>query len=93
MPLLLSILLLVLVLAGVLAWFSRWTAARIERAFLPAGEWLELDGERIHYRAFIEGPAMVMVHGRAGQMRNFDYLPLQDLIRSWTGACRAKSCS
>jgi pimeloyl-ACP methyl ester carboxylesterase len=64
-----------------LALLSHWMARQVERAFLPAGDWLELEGERIHYRTLGEGPPMVLVHGLGGQMRNFDYLPLQDLAR------------
>jgi pimeloyl-ACP methyl ester carboxylesterase len=54
-------------------------ARKIEGDFPPTGEWMDVDGERIHYRSLGEGPAIVMVHGLAGQMRNFDYLPLQEL--------------
>src|SRR5690606_21313416 len=66
-------------LAAVLVLFSVFLARRVERALPPRGSWLEVDGQRVHYRVLGEGPPIVLVHGLGGQMRNFDYLPLQEL--------------
>lgn len=61
-----------------------WLATRaIAATFRAPGQWLEVDGERLHYRSLGAGPAMVLVHGLAGESRNFDYLPLADLARRW----------
>jgi pimeloyl-ACP methyl ester carboxylesterase len=73
-----TLLLTLLFVAAALALFSHFIAARITKAF-PAFEWLDVDGERIHYRSMGEGPPIVLVHGLGGQMKNFDYLPLQQL--------------
>jgi pimeloyl-ACP methyl ester carboxylesterase len=78
MNLLAILIVLVLVLAA-LALFSHWVGARVDKAFPPPPELLEVEGERIHYRSFGSGPAIVMVHGLGGQMKHFDYLPLQEL--------------
>lgn len=75
-----TVLLILLFLAAASALFSYFIAARIDKAF-PAAEWMELDGERIHYRTLGHGPAMVMVHGLGGQLKHFDYLPLQQLAQ------------
>jgi pimeloyl-ACP methyl ester carboxylesterase len=84
MSLLLNILvLLVLLLAGA-ALFTHFIARRIEKAFPPRGEWIDVEGERIHYRRIGQGPAIVLVHGLGGQSKNFDYLPLQELAQRWT---------
>jgi pimeloyl-ACP methyl ester carboxylesterase len=80
---------LVALLVGVLAVlatcavFTWLVARRIDAHFRPAGQWLEVGGERIHYRSLGDGPPIVLVHGLAGESRNFDYLPLQDLARRW----------
>jgi pimeloyl-ACP methyl ester carboxylesterase len=73
-----TFLLILLFLAAASALVSHLIAERIVKAF-PASEWLEVDGERIHYRSLGHGPAIVIVHGLGGQMKNFDYLPLQQL--------------
>jgi pimeloyl-ACP methyl ester carboxylesterase len=77
---------IVLVLVAVLAacalltwWIARWVRA----TFRPPGQFIEVAGERIHYRSLGQGPAIVFVHGLGGQSRNFDYLPLEDLARRW----------
>ncbi len=80
MNLLLTLVLVIVVLTGLMALFSAWVARRVQQAFPPA-QWLEVDGERIHYRSLGEGPPIVMVHGLAGQMRNFEYLPLAGLAQ------------
>jgi pimeloyl-ACP methyl ester carboxylesterase len=76
------IVLLLAVVTGVLALFSAWVARRVQQAFPPA-QWLEVDGERIHYRSLGEGPPIVMVHGLGGQMKNFEYLPLAQLAQRY----------
>jgi pimeloyl-ACP methyl ester carboxylesterase len=55
----------------------------VTQAFPPEGQFLEVDGERIHYRSIGAGPALVLVHGLGGQMRNFEYLPLAQLAQRW----------
>jgi pimeloyl-ACP methyl ester carboxylesterase len=76
---LLAILISVLLVAAALALFSHWVGARVDQAFPATYEVLEVEGERIHYRSLGSGPAIVMVHGLGGQMKHFDYLPLQQL--------------
>ena len=75
--------LLVLFTFAVLALFTQFFARRVAAHFRPRGEWLEVDGERIHYRRLGEGPPLVLVHGLAGESRNFDYLPLAELAKRW----------
>lgn len=79
---LLVLLLVLVVLTGLLALFSAWVARRVQQAFPPA-QWLEVDGERIHYRSLGEGPPIVLVHGLGGQMKNFEYLPLAQLAQRY----------
>jgi pimeloyl-ACP methyl ester carboxylesterase len=46
---------------------------KVERAVPPLGAFVEIDGERIHYVDRGSGPPIVMIHGLAGNLRNFTY--------------------
>ncbi|MGC1301840.1 MAG: alpha/beta hydrolase [Caulobacteraceae bacterium] len=59
--------------AGGLALFNGLTARKIETAFPPQGRFIEVEGAKLHYLDVGEGPAIVMIHGLGGQMRNFTY--------------------
>ena len=71
---------LALILLG-LAAYARHVARRVTEALPPTGRWVEVEGERVHVVERGAGPAIVFVHGLAGQMRNFDYLPLDALAQ------------
>jgi len=66
----------------VLMRFTRRVAKRAEAAVPPDGQFLDIDGERLHYVDFGHGPAIVFIHGLCGQLRNFAYLPLAALART-----------
>ncbi|MBB5714851.1 alpha/beta fold hydrolase [Sphingomonas aerophila] len=59
-------------LAG-LSLFSTVLARRSEKLVPPDGRLVNVDGHPIHLIDRGEGPAIVMVHGLGGQMRNFNY--------------------
>ncbi len=62
--------------AGVgLAAFAGLTARRVEAALPPEGRFVDIGGNQIHYLDVgpRSGPAILMVHGLGGQMRNFTY--------------------
>ncbi|WP_375427042.1 alpha/beta fold hydrolase [uncultured Sphingomonas sp.] len=52
-----------------------------ERKVPPDGGFIEVDGARLHYVDRGSGPAIVLVHGLGGQLRNFTYA-LSELIES-----------
>lgn len=83
MHFLVNLVLVVAIALAAFALFTAFVARKVTQAFPPPGEWMEIDGERIHYRSLGSGPTIVMVHGLAGQSKNFDYLPLEDLARRW----------
>ncbi|WP_308814851.1 alpha/beta hydrolase [Sphingomonas sp. GV3] len=58
-----------------LAGYSEWIAREAERMVPPDGAFREVDGARLHYVALGDAgkPAIVMIHGLAGQLRNFSY--------------------
>ncbi|VVD82892.1 proline iminopeptidase [Pandoraea horticolens] len=69
-------------IAVVLMRFTHRVARRAEAAVPPDGQYLDIDGERLHYVDFGQGPAVVFIHGLCGQLRNFAYLPLAALART-----------
>lgn len=66
------------VAAGLVA-FSAVVARRIERAVPPDGAFMDVTGGRLHYLDAGSGPAIVIVHGLGGQLRNFRYALLARL--------------
>lgn len=83
MHFLVTLLMILLVALALLALFTFLVARRVDAAFPAPGRWLAVEGERLHYRELGQGPAIVLVHGLAGESRNFDYLPLQELAKEW----------
>ena len=73
----------VIVVVLLLALFSWGVGRGVAAALRPQGRWMEVDGERIHFRELGSGPPIVLVHGLMGESRNFDYLPLADLAQRW----------
>ena len=57
-----------------LAWFTRRSVRQIERTFPPGGEFVDVDGVRLHCVVRGEGPPLVLIHGLGGQMLNFAYV-------------------
>jgi pimeloyl-ACP methyl ester carboxylesterase len=45
------------------------------------GQRIDIGGDRIHYVDRGEGPPIVFVHGLSGQMRNFAWLPIDELAQ------------
>jgi hypothetical protein len=60
----------VAIVAG-LALFTDWTAFWVGRALPPQGQFIEIEGTRIHSVNGGQGPAIVMIPGLGGQLRNF----------------------
>jgi pimeloyl-ACP methyl ester carboxylesterase len=76
------VVLLVLVLGG-LALYAAWTARRVEAAVPPLGRFIDVDGAHIHYLDEGSGPPLLLIHGLAGQMRNFTYSLVDKLKRDY----------
>ncbi|MGH8609587.1 MAG: alpha/beta fold hydrolase [Gammaproteobacteria bacterium] len=77
----LFILALALASVAILTAFSRAGVKRTESAHPPLGDFLEVDGIRLHYLSRGEGPALVLVHGASSTLREFTSI-LPSLSRS-----------
>jgi pimeloyl-ACP methyl ester carboxylesterase len=73
MIILLIAVLLVLAVAGGLLLFTVHTVRRVEAALPPAGRFVDVPGGRLHVVDRGQGPALLLVHGLAGQLCHFTY--------------------
>ena len=62
-----------------LALFTARTARRVEAAVPPDGRFVEVNDARIHYFERGSGPSLLLIHGLAGQARNFTYALVERL--------------
>lgn len=68
-----SLLIAALGLAGVTHWRASAREAAAEAAFPPTGQFVTVDGKRLHYEIAGEGPDLVLVHGASGSLRDFTF--------------------
>lgn len=72
-----KVLLVILLAAVAVAGLTAWKAARHERQaeseWPPSGDFLMVDGHRVHYRVEGEGPDLVLIHGASGNIRDFTF--------------------
>jgi len=77
------ILLLAVIIAG-LVWFTARTARRVEALLPPRGQFMDIDGQRIHYTdSGGTKPAIVMIHGLGGNMLHFVYAMADKLANDY----------
>ena len=74
MAILLWLILLFAVIVAGLVWFTANTAKRVEALLPPRGQFMDIDGQRIHYvDTGGTKPAIVMIHGLGGNLLHFSY--------------------
>lgn len=64
--------------------FTAVKTRRIEATLPPCGQFIDVDGARIHYLEKGSGPVILMIHGLGGNLRNFTHsmvTPLADEFR------------
>jgi pimeloyl-ACP methyl ester carboxylesterase len=66
-----------LLLLAILALFTLYTARKVEGFLPPKGRFVDVPGARLHIREFGEsnsgGPAILLIHGLAGQLSHYTY--------------------
>lgn len=64
-------LVILLALGGALWAYTAWFGARTEAAFPPVGDFVEVEGARLHYVDRGEGVPVVLIHGASGNLRDY----------------------
>lgn len=73
MSILLTLVLIAFTIAGLML-FAANTARKVEAAVPPCGQFVEIDGQRLHYiDTGGPGPAVVLIHGLGGTLWHFTY--------------------
>lgn len=73
MTFLLVLVFVVLAIVGGLVLFTVSTTRKVEAALPPAGRFVDVPGARLHVVERGQGPALLLVHGLAGQLSHFTY--------------------
>ncbi|MGP1676027.1 MAG: alpha/beta fold hydrolase [Burkholderiales bacterium] len=73
MTVLLILVFVVAAIGGGLLLFTIRTVRRVEAALPPAGRFVDVPGARLHVVERGQGPALLLVHGLAGQLSHFTY--------------------
>lgn len=56
--------------------------SRIEKRFPPIGEFVTIDGIHLHYQRAGEGPALALIHGASGNLRDWNFGSFDAMARS-----------
>ncbi|WP_238382681.1 alpha/beta fold hydrolase [Tabrizicola thermarum] len=69
----LSLVIAILVLAGVTHWRASAREVAAEAAFPPSGRFVTVNGRRLHYEIAGKGPDLVLIHGASGSLRDLTF--------------------
>lgn len=68
-----SFLVAVAALSGVTHWRASAREVAAEAAYPPTGQFVTVDGKRLHYEMKGQGPDLVMIHGASGSLRDLTF--------------------
>lgn len=65
------LLIFVAILVGVIQWRANAREAQAEADHPPVGDFVEVDGIRVHYKIEGSGPDLILLHGASGNLNDF----------------------
>lgn len=68
-----SFLIALAALAGVTHWRASARETAAEATYPPTGQFVTVDGKRLHYEMQGQGPDLVMIHGASGSLRDLTF--------------------
>lgn len=81
-----KILILLLIFLAAFAGFAFWKSQRNDRQaeidYPPIGEFITIDGVRVHFTRQGSGPTIVLIHGAGGNVRDFTFSLAGKLAKS-----------
>jgi pimeloyl-ACP methyl ester carboxylesterase len=84
MTFLLGLILLLALVGAALVWFTSNMAKRVEAMLPPRGQFMDIDGQRIHYvDTGGNKPPIVMIHGLGGNLLHFGYAMADKLANDY----------
>ena len=78
-----SALLVLVLLAALTHWRASAREATTNLEFPPEGQFVTLDGRRIHYVMRGSGPDLVLIHGASGSLREFTFALVERLAADY----------
>ena len=80
---LITLAILLVLIALVTWWRAAAREAAAEDAYPPEGEFVEVDGHRVHAVVRGEGPDLVLLHGASGSTRDYTFSLMGELAKSF----------
>ncbi|MGB1235965.1 MAG: alpha/beta fold hydrolase, partial [Planktomarina sp.] len=76
-------LVLVVVIVGIVAWRANNAEASAEASYPPLGQFVEVNGRKVHYFEKGTGPAVILIHGASGNLRDWTFSMIDKLAQDY----------
>lgn len=66
---------------------ANWRERTAEETYPPVGQFVDVDGKKVHYTREGNGPDLIMLHGAGGNLREFTFQHVDMLKDRYTVTC------